>query len=142
MKKIIFTALLFMGFATAGFSQERPQREKKTPEERAQLMTDNLAKKLSLTDKQKSEVYKINLDRAKEINKSMTKTSEERKKAFEQQKKQFQASEEKINKVLTDDQKKTYAELKTRRTEKMKAHKGDFRKKGRSKKVDRSEQEG
>lgn len=142
MKKIIFTALLFMGLATVGFSQDRPQREKKTPEERAQLMTDHLAKKLSLSDKQKSEIYKINLDRAKEMDKSMAKTSAERKQAFEQQKKQFEASDEKINKVLTDDQKKSYAELKAQRMEKMKAHKGDFRKKGRSKKAGASEQEG
>ncbi len=142
MKKIIFTALLFVGFTTLGFSQDRPQREKKTPEERAQLMTDNLAKKLSLTEKQKSEVYKINLDRAKEMDKSFAKSKDERKQAFEQQKKQFEASEEKLNKVLTDDQKKTYAELKAQRMERMKAHKGDFRKKGRGKKAGASEQEG
>ncbi len=136
MKKTILTALLFMGLATAGFSQEKHQREKKSPEERAQMMTDAMAKKLSLSDKQKSDIYKINLDRAKEMEKFHAKASEDHKKTFGEQKKNFEASEEKINKVLNDDQKKTYADLKAKRQEKMKGHKGEFKKRLKEKKGD------
>lgn len=138
MKKMIFTALLLMGFAAAGYSQERPQRVKKTPEERAQMMTDAMDKKLSLSEKQKSQIYKINLERTKEMEKSHKQAAAERKKAFEQQKKQFEASEEKINKVLNQEQKKTYAELKSRRHEKMKSKGGELRKRFRDRRGDSS----
>lgn len=128
MKKIMIAALLFAGLTVSGFSQERPKHEKKTPEERAQLMTDKMAEKLSLTNSQKNDVYKINLDRAKEIDKLRSKATDDRQKTLQDEKKIFQNSEEKINKVLNDDQKKTYADLREKRMEKMKAHRHQHKK--------------
>lgn len=128
MKKMILTALLFAGITAAGFSQERPKRQVKTAEERAQMMTDHLDQKLSLNEKQKAEIYKINLERAKETDKAMSAAREARKRDFEKQKKSFQASDEKISKLLNDDQKKAYADLKAKHHDKMKKHRGDFKK--------------
>lgn len=59
MKKLILSAILFLGISTIGLSQERPQKEQRSPEERAQKMTDALDKKLSLNASQKAEIYKI-----------------------------------------------------------------------------------
>lgn len=113
MKNTILTLLLLVGFTTVALSQNQPQREKRTPEQRAQIMTDRMAEKLSLTDKQKADIYKINLDRAKEMENFHAKASAERKKAFEEQKKIVKETDDKINKLLTDDQKTAYANLKT-----------------------------
>lgn len=132
MKKIILTALLFAGLATTGFSQERPgkhQREHKTPEQRAQHMTEALSKKLSLNDNQKNEIYKINLERAKEMEKLHSSNQKRDKKDFEQGKKLFEESDKKISKVLNNDQRKQYEDLKAQRKEHAKDRKGEFRKK-------------
>ncbi|WP_207423015.1 DUF4890 domain-containing protein [Desertivirga brevis] len=134
MKKLILTALLFAGLATAGFSQERQgkhQREHKTPEQRAQHVTDVLDKKLSLNDKQKNQIYKINLERAKEMEKLHSSGEKRDKKDFEQAKKLFQESDNKISKVLNNDQRKQYEDLKAQRREHAKDRRGEFRKKYR-----------
>jgi len=138
MKRIILTALLFAGLATAGFSQERQPREHRTPEERAQHMTDALSKKLSLSDQQKNEIYKINLDRAKEFEKLRTAGEKRNKKDFEQGKKLFEESDKKITKVLNNDQRKAYEELKAQRQEKAKDHKEDFRRRLKNRKAPES----
>ena len=81
MKKTLIAAVLLAGLATSGMAQEKSNRaqarhggqfEKSrnkmaSPEQQARQATDRLDKQLSLTDKQKSEVYKINLDRAKNM---------------------------------------------------------------------------
>ncbi|WP_207532477.1 hypothetical protein [Desertivirga arenae] len=134
MKKIILTALLFAGLATAGFSQERQAkhpREHRTPEERAQLMTDALDKKLSLSDKQRNEIYKINLDRAKEMEKLHASKQKHDKKDFEQGRKMFEESDKKISRILNNNQRKQYDELKAQRKEHAKDRNGEFRKRSR-----------
>lgn len=136
MKKIILAALLLTGITAGSYAQERPERTKKTPEEKAQIMTDHMAKKLALSEQQKTEIYKINLDRAKDMEKTRAQASEDRKKAFSEQKKKFEASDEKINKILNSEQKKAYAELKSQRQEKMKSHKGGFHKRLKERKGD------
>ena len=67
MKKLMITAAFFAGLVSISFAQQKPEREKKTPEQRAQHMTDALEKKLSLTSDQKAQVYEINLERAKKM---------------------------------------------------------------------------
>lgn len=130
MKRLIFSAILFVGLATTGFSQEMQKRAPKTPEERAQHMTDGLDKKLSLTDAQKTQIYQINLERAQAMDKFR---AENTRPDREQVKQQFEASETKILNVLTDSQKATFNELKAERMEKMKEHRmgerKDFKKK-------------
>jgi F0F1-type ATP synthase alpha subunit len=118
MKKIILSAILFLGISTIGFSQERPQKEQRSPEERAQKMTDALDKKLSLNASQKAEIYKIYLERAQ----TMHKMRAEKKKAdMTEMKAKFEANENKILSILDEKQKVTYNQLKAERKEK--AHK-------------------
>lgn len=138
MKKAILVAFLFAGIASAGFSQEKGHKERthKSPEERAQLMTDALSKKLSLTDKQKAEVYKVQLDRAKEMEKLKANADERRTKDMAKVKGSFEESEKKIERILDDNQKKTYQELKAQRKEKAQKHKGDFKKRAKQKRGD------
>lgn len=118
MKKLILGAILFLGITATGFSQERPQRVQKSPEERAQRMTDALDQKLSLTANQKSEIYKINLERAK----AAGDFHKNRKEAGSQRKDNFKAGGDKILNVLTAEQKVTYNEWKAQRANKFKSH--------------------
>lgn len=125
MKKLILSAILFLGITTMGFSQEVKPREQRSPEERAQKITDALDKKLSLTEAQKEEIYKINLERAHAINKA--KASGKRADMGEI-KTTFEASENKILSVLDDKQKATYNQLKAERKAKAKKHHGGHNK--------------
>lgn len=120
MKRLILSAILFLGITATGFSQERPQRVQKSPEERAQKMTDALDQKLSLSATQKSEIYKINLERAK----AAGDFRKGRKEAGSQKRDNFKASDDKILSVLTADQKVTYNEWKAQRADKFKNHRG------------------
>ncbi|TDS16227.1 hypothetical protein [Sphingobacterium paludis] len=82
MKKILSLAILFSGISLATFAQEqqsteRPVRkerkhirhqrsfENRNPEEIAKLKTERLDKELKFTDKQRNEVYSIQLEQAK-----------------------------------------------------------------------------
>ncbi|MGV3510027.1 MAG: hypothetical protein ACO1N7_12120 [Sphingobacteriaceae bacterium] len=120
MKKLILSAILFLGITATGFSQDKPQRVQKTPEERAQMMTDALDKKLSLSESQKTQIYQINLERAQAMNNAKTDKKEVDR---SQMKAQFEASENKIVSILNDEQKATYAKLKEEREAKMKQQK-------------------
>jgi periplasmic protein CpxP/Spy len=125
MKKLILSAILFVGLTATAFSQEQPKRELKSPEERAQKMTDVLAQKLALTDDQKAKVYQINLERAQ----AMTKMHAEKKTMDKaEMKAQMEASETKMLGVLNESQKTTYAQMKAERQAKMKEHKGPHKK--------------
>lgn len=112
MKKLILSAILFLGLTTMGFSQQVKPKEHRTPEERAQKITDALDKKLSLTETQKEEIYKINLERAQAIHKAK---ASEKKTDMAEIRATFEASENKILGVLDDKQKATYNQLKAER---------------------------
>lgn len=123
MKKIILSAILFLGLTATGFSQERPQRVQKSPEERAQRITDVLDKKLSLTDNQKTQIYQINLERAQSM--SNFKGTKKDGQDISNRKAQFEASENRILSILSDSQKVTYNQLKAEREAKFKNRQGD-----------------
>ena len=125
MKKLMLSAILFLGITATGFSQQAPQRVQKSPEERAQKMADALDKKLSLTDNQKTQIYQIALERAKSMSNSKgVKKDADR----SQMKAQFEAGESKILSVLDDNQKATYNQLKAERLSKRKNHHGKHQK--------------
>ena len=118
MKKFILTALLFIGMGTMSFAQTNGQkRQHKTPEERAQHVTDMLEKKLSLTADQKSQIYAINLEGIKNF-----KTKGNDGKRFDRtaMKATMKDRDDKINKVLNDSQRAAYTELKAKKAEAMK----------------------
>jgi hypothetical protein len=117
--------MLFVGLAATGFSQEKPQRVHKSPEERAQKMTDVLTNKLSLSEAQKTQIYQINLERAQ----AMEKLKADKKEIDRSQvKAQFEASDKKIIAVLNESQRVSYAQFKEDRKEKMKKHRRNHHK--------------
>lgn len=64
------TALIFilaiLTISISSFAQDKDSKPKKTPEERATLITDKMKTSLNLTDEQYSKVYELNLQRIKE----------------------------------------------------------------------------
>lgn len=132
MKKLILSAIFFLGLSATGFSQDKSPRAQKSPEERAQKMTDAMAQKLTLTDNQKTQVYQINLERAQ----SMSNLRGAKKEGVDrsQMKAQFEASESRLLSILNEKQRVTYTQLKAEREAKFKAHKGKKRHHSRDKK--------
>ena len=104
------TAILV--FTTLGVAaQQKQERTPQSPEQRAQAMTDRMAEKLSLTDAQKKEIYQINLENAINHQQEM----EARKAEREAKKVEIKAQQDKINKVLTEEQRKQWEEIKLER---------------------------
>ena len=106
MKKLVLLLMIAL-FATSGvFAQQRQQRERSTPEERAKRQTETLTKELTLTDAQKDKVYKIVLKFSQPQTQNNANTDrEKRREEFQKIQKQRNDS---IKTVLTDDQKKKF----------------------------------
>ncbi|MFV0417985.1 MAG: hypothetical protein ACK5KT_04515 [Dysgonomonas sp.] len=106
MKKLVLLLMIAL-FATSGvFAQQRQQRERSTPEERAKRQTETLTKELTLTDAQKDKVYKIVLKFSQPQTQDNANTDrEKRREEFQKIQKQRNDS---IKTVLTDDQKKKF----------------------------------
>ncbi len=133
----MITAALVAGLATLGYSQDKPERQRRegdrterpggeqrqarTPEQRAQMATDALEKKLSLTADQKAKVYALNLERAERMEKTMKSEREFRKEQMEKQKAMMEDSDKKLSKILTKEQQKSYDDMKKESRERMKA---------------------
>lgn len=128
MRKLIFTAMLFISMGTMAFAQQDSTKKvRKTPEERAQHFTDQLDKKLSLTADQKTKIYTINLDG---IKKAKGKHVEGQKPDRAAMKASIEERDSQISSILNEGQRKTYEELKAKRAESFKKHgkKGDRQK--------------
>jgi protein CpxP len=77
-KAIIITGLMLiaMNGVYAQQMQKQPGQQTPmpmTPEKRAQMITDKLTKLLNLTDKQKKEVYAVNLEETQKMQAAMDK---------------------------------------------------------------------
>ncbi|MES2829906.1 MAG: hypothetical protein V4687_17235 [Bacteroidota bacterium] len=120
MRKLIFTAILFMSMGSIAFAQKADGgRQKKSSEERAQHATDMLDKKLSLNADQKAKIYALNLEGFKKAKG----TNENREKRdFARMKANLDERDNKINSILNDQQRVTYKELKAKRMENIKEH--------------------
>lgn len=143
MKKVLSLAVLFAGISFATFAQEqvetkrpikkdrKPRMEKKmerrTPEEIAKWKTERLDKQLSFTDAQRSEVYAVQLEQAKQA----TMHRKEMKTLQGKRRKDMKGAHEKMAEILTPEQqqqlKESYAQ---RRKGKFRASKRDFKKRG------------
>ena len=132
MKKLMITAALVVGLISLGYSQNtpersrpernKPERQMKTPEERAQLSTDALEKRLNLTAEQKTKVYALNLERSTKMEKMRNSEIAFRKGQMEKHKDFMNETDKKLNKILSNEQQKSYQEMKTNSKEKMKNH--------------------
>ena len=134
MRKLIFTAMLFISMGTMAFAQQdSTKKARKTPEERAQHATDALDKKLSLTADQKTKIYAINLDG---IKKAKGKHVKGQKPNMAAMKAAMEERDGQISSVLNEGQRKSYDEIKAKRAESFKKHgKKGNRKKSEPEKV-------
>ncbi|WP_285057656.1 hypothetical protein [Pedobacter ginsengisoli] len=134
MRKLIFTAMLFISMGTMAFAQQdSTKKARKTPEERAQHATDALDKKLSLTADQKTKIYAINLDG---IKKAKGKHVKGQKPDMAAMKAAMEERDVQISSVLNEGQRKSYDEIKAKRAESFKKHgKKGNRKKSEPEKV-------
>ena len=121
---IIMIALLTSVFTVnTVYSQSDGVKQKKTPEERAQKVSEKLGIKLSLTSEQQSKVYDIILSHCHQADQiRANETSKETRK--EQIKNLRQSTDSQITAVLTDEQVIKYNELKQMMKEKRKQKKG------------------
>lgn len=123
MKKIILTVAIAVTAFTASYAQ-KAERVKITPEQRAERTVAQLQTKLALTNDQKAEIYKIEVEKLKKQENWPKEGQADMKKKMEARKAEMKESEEKLGKVLTSDQKAKYEALKAERREKMKDRKG------------------
>lgn len=144
MKKTLSLAVLFVGIGLATFAQEQkdtersfkrerkhPRTERKianrTPEEIAKVKTEQLDKRLKFTDAQRTEVYSVQLEHAKQA----VAHRDEMKKLQSKWREEMKDSQKKMGEILTPEQqqrlKESYAH---RRKGKFRGTKGEFRKRG------------
>lgn len=133
MKRFMMTAAFVASLVTWGYSQERPvrqgvrpvrtiqSRQMGSPEERAKRSTEAMEKRLNLNAEQKAKVYALNLERAQRVEKLMKAQQEFRKNQMVKQKAYQEESNKKLNNILSDEQKKSYEEMRKQRNERMKA---------------------
>lgn len=99
-------------------------RQMGTPEERATKATAQLTEKLTLTADQQTKVHDILLDQNNQMAKIREEAGEDRKAMREKSMALMEGNNTKINAVLTDDQKKTYAAYLQERKDAMQNRRG------------------
>lgn len=130
MKRILLITALIGGISAAGFAQQRTQegrqqrqykmqREHKSPEERAKQYTEALDRRLNLTDKQEQEVYRMELKQARKMEKSRQEMMKRHEKEMRARSSEREASEKKLQRILTDEQQAAYDKLRSDRKERL-----------------------
>jgi protein CpxP len=121
MKKVlIICGLLFSVIAFAN-AQDAPEKKQGgrggmgTPEERAQRTTDQLTKQLNLNEDQKAKVKTIYLEQAASMTKVREESKGDREAMMAKMKTANEETDKKVEALLNDDQKKTYATWKEER---------------------------
>ncbi|MEJ5994921.1 hypothetical protein WG904_10875 [Pedobacter sp. Du54] len=129
MKKLMYTIALVVLGITSSNAQEPSKRkvegregkeriegrerferqDKLTAEQRAEKAATAMQKKLALTDEQKQKVLAIELDRAKKNEEWRKQDDKTMKNKMEERKAFMTASKEKMDKILTEEQRKTLA---------------------------------
>src|SRR5690554_3210321 len=99
MKKLllIIAAVSFLNLS-AEAQQERKTRDRATPEKVAEKMTERMSNELGLSEEQKKEVYAVHLE-------SASKRAEEMKAQREKMKANQKAKQEKLEAILSPEQK-------------------------------------
>lgn len=102
-------------------------REPKSPEERAQAITDRMTEKLNLSDSQKESIYAINLEHAKkndDLRVKMQNGELDREGLIEQRKSVEKTRDEQISALLTEEQMPIYEEMKEKAKDRMQNRRG------------------
>ena len=137
MKRLFYTvAFAVLGF-TASYAQ-KAERQKITPEVRAQKYAANMQQKLNLSDEQKAKIEKLELDRFKKFDADRKASKEASKAKFEARKAEMKAHQDKLNQILTKEQQEKLAadraEMKQKAKDRFKGRKGHGAKMPRAKK--------
>jgi len=122
MKKLLIICGLLFSVATFAQAQQGQGggRQMGTPEERAKRSTDMLAEKLTLTADQKTKVSAIYLEQVAKMKKLRDSLGDDREGMRAVMMKGNEATEAKIEALLTADQKKLFTAWKDERKEMMK----------------------
>lgn len=116
MKKILFAAVALM-FSVTLFAQgpQRGERREFKPEEMATRMADGMKKELSLNDEQYKSVYNLYLKRGEEMKARRDKGQQgqqvDREARREEMKKQQEAMNAELKKILTPEQYTKFEEM-------------------------------
>lgn len=124
MKKLFYTVALVVMGITASYAQ-KAKGEKLSPEERAEKAATAMQQKLSLTADQKQKVKQIELDRIKKGDEWRKQDDATMKQKMEQRKTFAKETKDKLDAVLTPEQRKTLAASRDEMKERMKDRKGD-----------------
>lgn len=111
MKKLVFVAtILFMSLSFIANAQQhqRGPRENMTPEEQSTKMVERLNKELKLTAKQQADLKTFFTASFKKRSENFQKNKENREAMRESMKKDREATDVEMKKVLTAEQYKTY----------------------------------
>ena len=121
MKKLLFSLICLLALLASGLKNARAQdadqhaRSWPTPE----AVVANMDSELSLSDDQKAKITPIIADRQEKI-KALAQSSGRRRKKGREMRSIMSDSDQKIEALLNDDQKKKYQEMKQERAEQMK----------------------
>lgn len=131
MKKILFFAtafLLFVAFsANAQQRGPKPHREQMTPEQQATRLVERMNKELTLTEQQQSELKTWFTVSLKQRNENFKKNKDNRENMREEMKKEREATDAELKKVLTAEQYKTYKANEEKRRQERKERGGQHR---------------
>ena len=107
MKKSIFSILL-IGFALVGYTQNAPATQTstktRTPEQRAEHLTNWMSKKLTLTAEQRPKIYNVNLKYASLNQEARTNDADDRKAMHQELKANETEREAEFKTILTPEQ--------------------------------------
>lgn len=121
MKKTILLIAILATTILGAFAQrggQQANREMPNPEQRAERMTDRLQADLNLSDEQRAEVYKINLQHAQERHAEMEAMRAEREKRQAKMRERSEAQFQSVESVLTEEQKEKWSEIREDRKRK------------------------
>ena len=127
MKKLIYTAAFVVMGITASYAQ-KPNRENLTPEQKAEKTATAMQQKLNLSAEQKSKVQQLELERIQKAEEWHKNDQGAMKNKMEERRTYMKASKEKMDAILTPEQRKTLddsrEEMKGKAKERMKDRKG------------------
>lgn len=133
MKKLFYTVALVVMGITASYAQ-KPERQKLTAEERADKFATAMQQKLSLTEDQKLKVKQLELDRAKQNDDLRKKDGDAIKGKMEERKALNKAHQDKLDAILTPEQRTKLAasreEMRGKMKDRAKDRSGDKDRKG------------
>ncbi len=132
MKKLIYTVALVVMGITASYAQDKgaPRKPNESPEVRAEKHATELQTKLGLTADQKQKVQAIELDRIKKSDEWRKKDEGEMKGKMEERKAFMKASKDRMDAILTPEQKTKLEASRKEMKDKFRDGRGERRERG------------